>query len=302
MLGQPLLGKSVGLVFFNSSLRTRASMAVAVQKLGGYPLIMDVGGGVWSLETQMGVEMTGDRPEHIKEAIPVLSRYVDLIGVRCFANFKDYAEDRRDDIISSIKELATVPVINLESAMHHPCQAVADMMTIQEKLGQVKGKKVVLSWAPHPKRLPMAVPNSFALAASQMGAHVVVACPKSFELDPEFVKHWGALAKQEGGSFEQTNLQEDAMNGADVVYAKSWGCIAAYESPVNSFSEELKNWRIDEDKMQRTNQGIFMHCLPVRRNVVVTDGVLDGSRSVVIDQAENRLHGQKAVLAKIARG
>ena len=297
--GQPLLGKTVGLLFFNASLRTRTSMAVAIQKLGGHAMILDVAAGVWKLETEDGVVMAGDKPEHIKEAIPVLSRYVDMLGVRCFSDLENYQKDRYDPLIKVISQYATVPVINLESAMHHPCQALADMMTIKEKLGDISGQKIVLSWAPHPKPLPMAVANSFVLSACQLGADLHITNPKGFDLDQESIATWRSLSEKAGGRLTQSHDQKDAFKDAKIVYAKSWGALDYYGRwPLEAAQRQTHtSWTVDQEKMDLTSEAWFMHCLPVRRNVVVTDEVIDGPRSCVIDQAENRLHGQKAVLA-----
>lgn len=267
-------------------------------------MILDVSSGVWSLEVEDDVIMDGKNPEHIKEAIPVLSRYVDILGIRCFPAMSSYEVDRQDKVLKDIASYATVPVINLESATHHPCQALADMMTIKENHGDPKGKKVVLTWAPHIKPLPTAVPNSFALAACQMGANLVVAAPPGYELDAGFVAEWGQIACDQGGSLTQTSDQQAALTGADVVYAKSWGAIPHWGNPDADMALRagLSGWKISETAMALTNGASFLHCLPVRRNVVVDDGVLDGPWSKVLDQAENRLHGQKAVLSSIVRG
>lgn len=298
---KPLAGKTVGLLFFNSSLRTRASMAVAVSRLGGYPLLLDVGSGVWNLETQLGVRMDGDRPEHIKEAVSVLSSYVDILGVRCFSKLEHLEQDAKDSFMARIVEYATVPVINLESAWLHPCQGLADAMTIRELLGEkLQQKKIVLSWAPHPKPLPMAVPNSFLHAATQLGAQVTLACPLEYALHPRVLEEAHSLSKEAGGSFQMVHDQNEAFADAHVIYAKSWGAGGYY----GRLDEEAKiregyDWLVNEDKMARTKEAYFMHCLPVRRNVVVSDGVLDGPRSAVIAQAENRLHAQIAVLKRL---
>jgi N-acetylornithine carbamoyltransferase len=194
-----------------------------------------------------------------------------------------------------------VPVINLESAMHHPCQSLADMMTIREKLGAGR-KRVVLTWAWHPRALPMAVPNSFALAAAQMGHELIIAHPQGYELDEELIDITRVRATANGGSVEITNDIDAAFAGAEVIYAKSWGAKQFYGNTDRDLAERAQfrgEWIVDENKMSRTNQGKFMHCLPVRRNVIVTDGVIDSQASVVIDQAENRLHAQKAVMAEL---
>src|SRR5215208_6283168 len=203
-LSKPLAGKSVALVFFNPSLRTRASMQVGIYELGGNPVILEPGSTSWSLEHREGVVMDGDKTEHLKEFVRDLERYVSAIGVRTFAELKDWETERTDPILNAFAEYASVPVINLESAMHHPCQSLADMFTIREKLGTGR-KRVVLTWAWHPKPLPMAVPNSFALAAAQMGHDLVIAHPQGYDLDEELIATAQEDAATAGGSLEITN-------------------------------------------------------------------------------------------------
>ncbi|MEO6334258.1 MAG: N-acetylornithine carbamoyltransferase [Pyrinomonadaceae bacterium] len=300
---KPLDGKSVALVFFNPSLRTRASMQVGIFELGGNPVILEPGSTSWSLEHREGVVMDGDKTEHLKEFVCVLERYVSAIGVRTFAELKDWRSERADPILRAFAEYASVPVINLESAMHHPCQAMADMMTIREKLG-VEKKKVLLAWAWHPKPLPMAVPNSFALAAAQFGHDLRIAHPKGYELDDELLTEIENHAAANGGSVEFTDEVDAAFDGVDVIYAKSWGASQFYgqnDADVQHRSEFRKDWIVDERKISRANDAIFMHCLPVRRNVIVADGVIDSASSVVIDEAENRLHVQKAIMSEIIK-
>jgi N-acetylornithine carbamoyltransferase len=294
---QPLAGKSVALVFFNPSLRTRASMQVGIYELGGNAVVLEPGGTSWTLEHRAGAVMDGDKTEHVAEFVRVLERYCVAIGVRMFAALKDWNEERTDPILNAFARYASVPIINLESAMHHPCQSLADMMTIREKLGAGK-KRVVLTWAWHPKPLPMAVPNSFALGAAQMGHDLVIAHPKGYELDEE-------LIDAAGGNIEITNDIDEAFSGAEVIYAKSWGAKQFYghtDEDVATRAQYRSKWIVDAEKMARTNDAIFMHCLPVRRNVIVTDGVIDSSASVVIDEAENRLHVQKAIMASLLGG
>ncbi len=293
---KPLKGKSVALVFFNPSLRTRASMQVGIYELGGNAVVLEPGGTSWTLEHREGVVMDSDKTEHVAEFVRVLGRYCVAIGVRTFAALKDWKEERTDPILNAFAKYSDVPIINLESAMHHPCQALADMMTIREKLGEGR-KKVLLTWAWHPKPLPMAVPNSFALAAAQMGHDLVIAHPKGYELDDELMDEIRRHA--DGGRITISNDLDDAFEGAEVVYAKSWGSKQFYGAPDKDIAEREQyrgKWIVDEAKMARTNHGIFMHCLPVRRNVIVTDGVIDSAASVVIDEAENRLHVQKAIM------
>lgn len=290
---KPLAGKSVALVFFNPSLRTRASMQVGIYELGGNAVVLEPGGTSWTLEHRAGAVMDTDKTEHVAEFVRVLERYCSAIGVRTFAALKDWQEERTDPVLKAFARYASVPIINLESAMHHPCQSLADMLTIREKLGAGR-KRVVLTWTWHPKALPMAVPNSFALAAAQMGHDLVIAHPSGYDLDEELIETLGDRV-------EITNDIDTAFAGAEVIYAKSWGSKQFYGNPdqdIATRAQYRSKWIVDEEKMSRTNNAIFMHCLPVRRNVIVTDGVIDSPASVVIDEAENRLHVQKAVLAR----
>ncbi|MBK6751400.1 MAG: N-acetylornithine carbamoyltransferase [Acidobacteria bacterium] len=300
---KPLAGRSVALVFFNPSLRTRASMQVGIFELGGNPVILEPGGTSWTLEHRDGVVMDGDKTEHLTEFVRVLERYVSAIGVRTFAELKDWETERTDPILSAFAKYASVPVINLESAMHHPCQSMADMMTIRETLGPAK-KKVLLTWAWHPKPLPMAVPNSFALAAAQFGHDLRIAHPKGYELDDQLVAEIEQQAAQNGGSVEITNDPSGAFDDVEVVYAKSWGSKQFYgdaSADMRERSVYRDEWIVDEEKMMHANDAIFMHCLPVRRNVIVSDAVIDSPRSVVIDEAENRLHIQKAIMSELIK-
>ena len=299
--GKPLAGRSVALVFFNPSLRTRASMQVGIFELGGNAVVLEPGGTSWTLEHREGAVMDADKTEHVAEFVRVLGRYCAAVGVRTFALLKDWEEERRDPVLKAFAKYADVPLINLESAMHHPCQALADMMTVREKLGAGR-KRVLLSWAWHPKPLPMAVPNSFALAAAQMGHDLVIAHPAGYELDEELMRETEACARESGGSLSVTNDVDEAFEGAQVVYAKSWGSKNFYGATAKDLEERAayrEAWIVDERKMRRTQSAIFMHCLPVRRNVIVTDSVIDSASSVVIDEAENRLHVQKAVMTRL---
>jgi N-acetylornithine carbamoyltransferase len=299
-LSKPLAGKSVALVFFNPSLRTRASMQVGIYELGGNAVVLEPGGTSWTLEHHAGAVMDSDKTEHVAEFVRVLERYCVAIGVRTFAALKDWKEERTDPVLNAFAKYASVPIINLESAMHHPCQSLADMLTIREKLGTGR-KRVVLTWAWHPRPLPMAVPNSFALAAAQMGHDLMIAHPPGYDLDEELMATSLQLATAAGGRLEITDDIDAAFSGAEVIYAKSWGSKQFYGNPEEDLATRAQYrsmWIVDEEKMRRTNGAIFMHCLPVRRNVIVTDAVIDSAASVVIDEAENRLHIQKAILAK----
>jgi N-acetylornithine carbamoyltransferase len=297
----PLKGRSIALVFFNPSLRTRASMQVAIYELGGNPVLLEPGSTSWTLEHREGVVMDGDKTEHLKEFVRVLERYVAAIGVRSFASMQDWQIDREDPIINSFARYAKVPVINLESAMHHPCQALADMMTVRERFGTAR-KKVLLTWAWHPKPLPMAVPNSFAIAAAQFGHDLRIAHPEGYELDEGIISEIERKTRESGGTVEFVSDSNSSFDGVEVVYAKSWGGSRFYGDAAadTAFRLPLRGqWIVDRNKMSTTRDAVFMHCLPVRRNVIVTDEVLDSPNSVVIEQAENRLHVQKAILKEL---
>ncbi len=299
--GQPLKGKSVALVFLNPSLRTRTSMTIAVQQLGGVPVPLNVGQEAWALEFEEGAVMDGASVEHVKEAAPVLSSYVDAIGVRCFPLMRDYEQDKAERVLKAFERYATVPIINLESSLHHPMQGLGDVLTIRERFGTVDQRKVVLAWTHHPKALPMAVPNSFALAAVQYGMDLTIACPQGYDLDGEVMAELEAHAQGSGGSLRVSRDLEEGCKGAEVVYAKSWGSLGCYGRPQHEaqLRRGLRHWMVTERLMSRTREGVFMHCLPVRRNVVVSDEVLDGPRSIVVEQAANRLHIQKTLLSLI---
>jgi N-acetylornithine carbamoyltransferase len=291
-------GRHIGLVFFNPSLRTRVSMEVAVSKLGGTPVTLSVGGDAWAMEYQEATVMDGAAAEHVKEGAGVLGRYCDLLGVRSFPLGRDYAEDRREPVLNAFARHSGVPVVNLESPLDHPCQAMADAMTMLERLGETRGRRVLLTWAYHPKALPMAVPNAFLLAASRLGVDLVLARPEGYDLDPEIMETARANAAASGGRLTVTGDPAAGYEGVEVVYAKSWGSLEDYGKPEAEASRRapLRHWRVTEASMARGNDARFMHCLPVRRNVVVDDVVLDSWRSIVLDEAENRLYVQQAIL------
>jgi N-acetylornithine carbamoyltransferase len=300
---RPLAGRSVALIFFNQSLRTRTSMEIAVYELGGNATSLDIGKGTWNLEYRENVVMDTDKAEHIIEAARVLSRYVAAIGVRAFPEMNNYAEDMQDRVVRGFAKYSDVPVFNLESSRFHPFQALADILTIREKLGELKGQRAVLSWAWHPRTLPMAVPNSFALVAAQFGLDLTIACPPEYDLGDEVMQEIHSQSAANGGTLHISRDYRQACAGAKIIYAKSWGGKDFYGDAAADLAtrEAYKDWRIDEAVMDSTDKGWFMHCLPVRRNVIVTDGVLDGPQNAAIDEAENRLHVQKAVLASILK-
>lgn len=299
--GRQLAGKVLGMVFFNPSLRTRASFEAGMFQMGGHAIHLAIGQGVWKLEHREGVVMDGEATEHLKEAVPVLSRYCDMLAVRAFPIGRQWDIERTDPVISSFLRYATVPVINMESSMYHPCQGLADLLTLHEKLKKPRKKKFLLTWAYHPKPLPTAVPNSALLAASRAGMDIVLAHPRGYELDPDVMARVRANVKRSGGSLSYTDSRKKAFDGAHAVYAKSWGSLKHYANEVEERELRAKHqdWQVTPKDMKRTADGIFMHCLPVRRNVVVADAVLDGPQSVVVDEAENRLHVQKALLVAL---
>ncbi len=278
-LGQ---GKTLGLIFLNPSLRTRLSTQKAAQNLGLQTMVVNLNSEGWQLETEDGVIMDQGSQEHIKEAAGVISQYCDIIGIRTFPGLKSYQDDYQEKILSAFVKHASVPVLSLESATEHPLQSLADWITITEHQKTSK-PKVVLTWAPHPKVLPQAVANSFAGWMRHADVDFCIANPKGYDLDPKFIPGIPVL-----------HNQEEALQNADFVYAKNWSAVAPYgqKIPVE------KDWSISSQKMALTNQAYFMHCLPVRRNVVVHDAVLDGPKSLVLQQAENRIYAAQAVLAK----
>jgi len=302
--GVSFAGKSLIMVFFNASLRTRTSFEVAMAMHGGHAVVLEPGRGSWSIETRPGVVMDGDAVEHLVEAARVLGRYGEAVAVRAFPTASSWSEARRDDVVRGFAEHTGVPTINLESARRHPCQGLADALTLQQELeGQTVGRRFVLAWAWHPRPLPTAVPVSAALAAGRLGMEVVVARPPGFHLDPDDMTAIETVAGRNGGAVTVTDDLDGAVANADAVYAKSWGSLEAFGDPVAEAQHRSphRDWRIDGRKMATTRNGtgIFLHCLPVRRNVVVTDDVLDGVWSRVTDQAENRLHVQRAVLESL---
>jgi N-acetylornithine carbamoyltransferase len=297
-------GKVLGLLFFNPSLRTKISFEAAAAHLGASSAIISPGQGSWTLETQFGAVMNGNKTEHVKEAIQVLSRYCDAIGVRAFSTLKDLDADLNETVLNDIIQYSEVPVINMESAMEHPCQAMADWMTIREQFGQsnLPARKLVLTWAPHPHPLPQAVPLSVLDMATRSGIQVTLACPPEMVVSQPFLEKFKTQCAEKGNTLNIIHDQKEALVGADVVYAKSWASPMIYENPILEAqlrTENYADWTLTSEKMALTNQARFMHCLPVRRNVVVTDEVLDSPNAVHIDEAENRLHAQKAVLMKL---
>ena len=297
-----LARRVVGLVFMNPSLRTLASMEAGIAQLGGSSFVISPGQSSWKLETRDGAVMDGDAVEHIREAIPVLAEYCDALGVRCFAEGKDLATDLDDGVIRAMARLSPVPFVNLESAASHPCQALADWKTLDDFEVPTDGT-FVLSWGWHPKPLPYAVPASALGMAARRGMRVVVLRPEGYDLPDAVMDRARELAVEAGGTVETTADRRAAMDGAHVLYAKSWAAPQHYGRPAEEavLRAPLRaEWCVGEAWFDAAQPDAkFMHCLPVRRNVKVSDEVLDGPRSVVVPQAGNRLHAQKALLVEM---
>ena len=299
--GQQLAGKSVALLFFNPSMRTRTSFELGAFHLGGHAIVLSPGKDAWPIEFRPGVVMDGEAEEHIAEVARVLSRYVDLIAVRAFPKFQDWSVDREDAVIKAFAQHATVPVINMET-ITHPCQELAHALALKERFGDLTGRKYVLTWTYHPKPLNTAVANSALLIATKMGMDVTLLCPTpDYVLDERYMAFGAQNAKENGGSLTVSHNIEEAYRGADVVYAKSWGALPFFgrwenEKPIR---DAHKHFIVDEAKMALTNNGVFSHCLPLRRNIKATDAVMDSPACIAIDEAENRLHVQKAVMASL---
>lgn len=297
-------GKSIALLFFNPSLRTRTSMELSAAQLGAHATSITPGQGTWGFAWDDGAVMDGTEAEHIREAVGVLSRYYDALGVRLFASLTDYARDRDETRLDTVVKAASVPVINLESAFYHPCQALGDAATLMNHFQEkVEGRKFVLTWAFHPKPLPMAVPNSVLLMAARLGMNVTIARPEGYALDSGVMEQARQYAATHGATLEETDNQAKAFGEADVVYAKSWGGPLVYEDAdlEADYRSQQQHWRVTPDLMAHTRDAVFMHCLPVRRNVVVDDAVLDGPHAIHLLQAEFRLHAQKAILEQVWR-
>lgn len=302
-LSKDLYGKTLGMLFFNPSLRTRVSFDVGMQQLGGMSSVLDIGSNSWNIEYRDNVIMDGDTSEHIREAAKVLSRYVDVLAVRAFPKYtQPWEENRHDPIHQGFVRESDVPVINMESSLYHPCQSLADIMTIKEKIGEPKGEPILISWGWHVNPLPMAVTDSVLVEAAKHGMEVRLAHPPGWELDEKVMSAANELSAKAGGSVTVFDDFEDALPGARAVYMKSWGSIRNYGNPDKERAEALKfmgKWQLTMKHMDITDRGNFLHCLPVRRGVEVMADVLDNKCSATIDEAENRLHVQKALLLKM---
>ena len=280
--------KTLLMIFFNSSLRTRLSTQKAALNLGMNVIVLDINQGAWKLETERGVIMDGDKPEHLLEAIPVMGSYCDIIGVRAFAGLQDRDHDYNEVIINQFIRYSGKPIFSMEAATRHPLQTLADILTIEEHKKTAR-PKVVLTWAPHPKALPQAVPNSFAEGINMTDYEFVITHPRGYELAPEFVGR--AVVEYD---------QRKAFEGADFIYAKNWSAYAG-----ENYGKILctdRDWTVDAEKMALTNDAYFMHCLPVRRNMIVTDEVIESPRSLVIPEAANRVVSAQTIIKEILKG
>lgn len=298
----PLKGKVVSALFLNPSLRTRTSMETAMFRLGGHLNVLQVGGGngTWGMEFETGIKMDGDKAEHIIEAAGVLSSYSDALAMRSFSSMTHFKDDMKDQAIQALANHTTVPLLSLESACYHPCQGLADALTLKEHLVNPKGKNFTLAWAPHPKMCGVAVPHSALLAAARLGMNVQVVHPQGYDLDPDVLTIAEELAQTQGADLTVSHDLSSACKGADVVYAKAWGSHLDYGQTQlgTQRNQKYKDWTLSSRHFDIEKQA-FMHCLPVRRGVVVEDAILDSSASLVQTQAAYRLWGQMAILIKL---
>jgi N-acetylornithine carbamoyltransferase len=300
-INSSLKGRSIALLFLNPSMRTRTSFDLGMQQMGGIAIVLQPGKDAWGLEFDAGTVMDGDAEEHIAEAAGVLSRYCDLIGLRAFPSFIDWSKDREDSLIKSLARYSSVPVINMETIVH-PCQEMAMMLALKERLGQVAKRKMVLTWTWHPRPLNTAVANSALLIGTKFGMDVTLLCPEpDYLLDAQFMNAAKENVAHSGGSLQVSHDIESAYSGADFVYAKSWGALPYYGRPEAEYElrKKYRHFIVDEEKMALTNDGLFSHCLPLRRNIKATDGVMDAPYCLAMDEAENRLHVQKALMMKL---
>ena len=301
-MGDALKGKSIALLFFNPSLRTRTSFDLGAAQLGGHAIVLDAKGQTWPVEIEDGAVMDGGPEEHVREAARVLSRYCDLIAIRSFPAFKDWQVEREDRLIEAYARHAEVPVINMETIVH-PCQELALMMALQDRLGDVRGKDFLLTWVPHPKPLNSAVANSAVLIASKFGMNVRMLVPDEvYALDPRYTGAAERFCAEAGTQFTLTTDIETGYEGAHAVYAKSWGALPFYGrwEDEGAYRAKGANFTVDEAKMALTDEGVVSHCLPMRRNVKIVDSIVESEAFLGIEEAENRLHVQKALMARLA--
>lgn len=296
-----LEGRSLGLLFFNRSLRTRASFQVAMFQLGGLCVNLTSSSDFWDLEPEEGKVMDGTAQEHVKDAARVLSGYLDAIAIRTVPFGRNYEIDRRDGVVQAWARQATVPVLNMESNLHHPCQAMADLMTLRETFDELRGLPVTIAWTANPQPQSVGPVHDLLLAGAKFGVNFTIAHPEGYDLDPTILASARADAEKSGATLKIVHDLTEGCRGARVVYARSWASLECYGQPSVEAVKRSRHvhWIVDRARMQQTREGRFMHPMPVRRNVNVTDEVLDGDLSLVYRQAENRLHVQKAILATL---
>jgi len=304
--GDALKGKTIALLFLNNSLRTRTSFDIGARQLGGHAVVLSPSGGMWPLEFDDGAVMDGEAEEHVKEAAKVLSRYADIIGVRAFPKFVDWAEDRKDKVLNAFARHADVPVINMET-ITHPCQELAHIMAVEDQLALegrpgTDGKKFVLTWTYHPKPLNTAVANSALMIAAKYGMDVTLLCPTpDYVLDERYMIQAEKDCRANGRALKVTHDIAEAYKGAEIVYAKSWGALPYFGNwaPEKPIRDAHRHFIVDEEKMALTNAALVSHCLPMRRNVKMTDAVFDSAACIAYEEAENRLHVQKAIMKAV---
>ena len=302
---QALTGKVLGMLFFNPSLRTVASFQAAMGRLGGSSFVITPGAGTWKLEGRNGIVMDGDAAEHIREAVPVLASYADVLGIRAFAGGIDLESDLEERKFMEMASICPAPLVNLESEVNHPCQALGDWKTMDDLAVPANGGRFVLSWANHPQALPLAVPAAVVHMAAMRGMDVTVLRPDGYALPDPIMQRARDAAARSGGSVRETDDRKEATEGAHVIYAKSWGSTSHYGRPADdrNLRSSLEHWIVEESWFDNAvAEAVFMHCLPVRRNVVVADEVLDGPRSRVLPQARNRMTVQAAILHRLLLG
>lgn len=302
--GLPLQGKSLAMVFFNPSLRTRASFAIAFSSLGGTVIDMEATRDIWALEMGDGAVMDGVADEHVRDAAAVLSEYADVIAIRALARHEDWARERRDQVIVSFQKYASVPIFNMESVLDHPCQAWGDALTLTEEFGDLREKKISLVWTYHPQTRPLAVPHGVGIMATKLGMSLTVCHPEGYELDQDVREGMEFATQDAGGQIAWADDLQAGVEGADVVYAASWGSIPYHgrSDEERELRRQHRDWRITSDLMGLTNDALFLHAMPIRRNVEADDDVIDSPYSRVLPQAGNRLHVQRALFTEVLKG
>jgi N-acetylornithine carbamoyltransferase len=292
-----LRNKTLISMFFNPSTRTKVTFDLAMRQLGGHNIVIEPGKSSWPVEIEEGIPMDQEPEEHLKDATKVLNQYADALAVRCFPKFVDWKVEKKDLLIQSMAKWSSKPIINMET-ITHPCQALAMMKLIRDKFKKVEKKKFVLTWVYHPKGLNTAVANSAGMMASLFGMDVTIANPPGYDLDHGYLEIMRKNCQDNGADFRMVHDMDEAMEGADFVYAKSWGPLSFYGNFQNLDQSHLRDWIVNSERMKRTNHGYFSHCLPMRRNIKATDEVVDSKHCVIYEEAANRLHVQKAVLKK----